>query len=128
MITPVMFYAFAVIAFLLGAYTFLDNNNRVFGHIITSVTSMILFFMLGVNLMGGTVGDSYPVSINETVNNSTTTLEYSTITVPMVDNGISWFFIMCGVGMLVISLMAALEVIREARSGGGQEPSGDWYE
>lgn len=126
MITPLMFWVFAVIGAVLAVYVFIDNQNRVFGHVFAAVVATVLFFLLGVNLMGGNVGEEFPVSVNETVNNTTTLFTYSTVTVAMQDSGISWFFIFLGVVMLIVTIMASLEIAGEVVGRSGLSTDDGW--
>jgi len=123
MIPPFMFWGLAAGALVLSIYTFLDNQNRVFGHIFCGVAATIMWFLLGVNVMGGNVGETVPVASNLTTENATVAYTYTSITVPMMDTGIGWVFIFFGVVMILITLLAVIEVIDELT--GGDFPSGD---
>jgi len=117
MIPPFLFWGLSAGALVLSVYSFLDNQNRIFGHIFTGVTATILWFLLGVNVMGGNVGDVVPVATNQTTNNTSLSYSYTTITIPMMDTGLGWVFVFLGVVMLIVTLLAVIEIVGEMAGG-----------
>lgn len=114
-----MLWAMVGIGAILVVYSFIDNENRVFGHIFTAGIAMVLFFLLGSMVLSGNVGDIEVAELNRTTVNSTVSYAYTTVTVPMEYPAIGWVFIFIGVVMLLFVIMAIVEIVREAADNRG---------
>lgn len=113
MIPTLIFYTLLAIAGGMCLYVFADNQNRVYGHIFVAVAAIILFFLLGTNILIGNVGDIKSVATNQTTVNSTVSYTYSTITVPYESAVVGWFLIFCGIGMILITILFVLELLND---------------
>lgn len=113
MITPFMFWALAAIGGVLTLYVFVDSENRIMGHIFAAIVATVLFFLLGVTIITGNVGDVHAVASNQTTINATLEYAYSTVSVPVQDTAIGYLFIFMGVFMLIVTVLAGLEIVSE---------------
>jgi hypothetical protein len=65
--------------------------------------------------------------MNRTVVNSTVEYTYTTISIPMDYPAVGWVFIFIGVVALIFTIMAVVEVLRDALSGGFNKQSEEEY-
>ena len=70
-----MFWGLVGVAAILAVYSFLDNNNRILGHVFAAGIAMVLLFLLGVTMVSGNVGDVHTVAANQTTVNETVSYE-----------------------------------------------------
>jgi membrane-bound metal-dependent hydrolase YbcI (DUF457 family) len=121
MITPIIFWFLAAVGFVLVIYTFLDSENRIYGHVFAGVIATILFFLLGTTMITGNVGEVQAIATAKTTVNSTATYVYTTATIPLQDTSVGYLFIFLAVFALIVTTMAVIEVVREFTSGEGYE-------
>lgn len=121
MITPLIFWFLAAVGFGLIVYMFLDSENRIFGHVFAGVIATMLFFLLGITMISGNVGEVQAIATNKTTINSTASYVYTTATIPLQDTGVGYLFIFIGVFALLVTVMAVIEVVRDFSSGDGYE-------
>jgi hypothetical protein len=126
-ITTFILWVLSAIGAALFIYSFIDNENRVFGHVFASGIAMVLFFLLGSMVLSGNVGDTEVAEMNRTVVNSTVEYTYTTISIPMDYPAVGWVFIFIGVVALIFTIMVVVEVLRDALSGGFNKQSEEEY-
>jgi uncharacterized integral membrane protein len=112
-----MFWVLAVIGAIFAAYAFVDNSNRIMGHIITGILATIIFFLLALTMIAGNVADVQSVAITQVTNNTTVDYTYSTVEIPMQDIPVGYAFLFAGVIMLVITVLAVLELMSDMVHG-----------
>jgi len=112
-----MFWGLAGIAAALAIYSFIDNNNRLLGHVFCAGIAMVLLFLLGVSMVSGNVGDVHAVAVNQTTVNSTATYEYSTMEVASQDTAVGYLFVFFGVGVLIYFILLVLELFGDIAAG-----------
>lgn len=117
MITTLMFWGLVAVAAVLTVYSFIDNNNRILGHVFSAGIAMVLLFLLGVTMITGNVGEVHAVAVNETTVNSTLSYTYSTVEVASQDTGVGYLFVFFGVGMLIYFILLMLEIISDISVG-----------
>lgn len=117
MITTLMFWGLVGVAAVLAVYSFIDNNNRILGHVFAAGIAMVLLFLLGVSMVAGNVGEVHTVAANQTTVNETVSYEYSTIEVASQDTSVGYLFIFFGVGMLIYFILLVLELFGEIIAG-----------
>lgn len=95
-------------------YSFADNENRNYLHIVSAGISMLLAFVAGVVLMTGMVTadvivTSESVTVNESVYGT-----YAVEHVAITDTAVGWFWIFVGVVMLIITILGTIEALSES--------------
>ena len=117
MISTAILWVMAAIGAVLFVYSFIDNDNRVLGHIFASGVAMVLFFLLGSLVLSGNVGDVEGAELTRTTVNATVEYTYTTVTVPMEYPAVGWVFVFLAVIMLIFIIMAIIEIVRESVDG-----------
>jgi hypothetical protein len=117
MITTMMFWGLAGLAAILAGYSFIDNDNRILGHVFCAGVVIVLLFLLGITMITGSVGDYQAVAVNETTINATVSYTYDTIFVASQDRSVGYLFIGGGVGMLIYFILLILELFGEIAAG-----------
>jgi len=94
-------------------YTFIDNENRNYMHVYSAVIAVILSFLLAVSLTNGFITDAHVLTDKEVTVNSSVLSTHLVEHIAVTDTGWSWFFAFLGVMMLIISVLSAIEAVRE---------------
>jgi len=111
MLTPLIFWCLAGIGIVLAVYSFIDNDNRILGHIFTGIVATVLFFLLGITMISGNVVESSPVAATLTTVNSTVQYTYTTVTTTVQDTAVGYLFVFFGVALLIVTFLHALELV-----------------
>lgn len=111
-------------AVVLALYTFYDNENRLYGNIVSCALCWIICFMLALMISGGTIVAIEQVPQTQTTINETTTSVYTSAQTPVVDAGLSYLFAAFGLIMLVYNALLIFDIIfhvQETTFSGGYE-------
>jgi hypothetical protein len=120
LITVAVFWVLAAIDVGLLGYAFVDHHNRLYGNVFASGISIILSFLLALNIMGGTVGEIRSVA-NTTSVNGTTVYGYVDLIVPIRDSSIGYLFAFIGILALIMTVVFVIGAVRENLGGGDDE-------
>lgn len=112
-ISPLGFVLLAGMDFALVFYTWIDNANRNYFHIVASIAAVILSFMCGVFLITGYITEDFVVSDTEVPVNESIMSTYIVLQGQIIDHGMGYYFIFIGVIMMIIGILAGIEAIRE---------------
>ena len=96
MITTGIAIFLMVAALTLALYTFFDNENRLYGNIVSCGICWIICFMLAMMYSGGIIMQIDQVPESQTLINNTTTFIYTPAQTPVVDVGMSYLFAIFG--------------------------------
>jgi PKD repeat protein len=116
-ISPFGFVVLACIDIGVILYGFADNENRNYMHVFAFIIGTIISFLLGMFLITGYVSEEFVVTAAEVTVNSSVLSTYETQLVPVSDAGFGFLFIFIGVLMLIYSVLASLEAMREIMGG-----------
>jgi len=108
--------AFVVLMFMvcgLTLYTFADNANRNYLYIATAAIAMILAFLCGTFLITGYITEDFVVTDVEASINESVLSTYAVHQAQIIDIGTGYFFTFWGVVMLIITILAVIELLRE---------------
>lgn len=111
-------------ALVLALYTFWDNENRLYGNIVSCALCWIICFMLAMMFSGGTIVQIEQVPETQmTVDNITTSVYTSTQT-PVIDTGVAYLFGAFGLIMLIYNALLVFDIVfnvHEQTFSGGYE-------
>jgi PKD repeat protein len=116
-LSPFAFVVLACINAGLYLYTFIDNENRNYYYIYTAIGCTILSFLLAMFLLNGFISESFVVTASETTINTSVYSVHTVNHIPITDVSFAYLFGLIGCIMLVITVLAVIEAIREISEG-----------
>ncbi len=116
-LSPFAFVVLACINAGLYLYTFIDNENRNYYYIYTAIGCTILSFLLAMFLLNGFISESFVVTASETTVNASVYSVHTVNHIPITDVSFAYLFGLIGCIMLVITVLAVIEAIREISEG-----------
>jgi PKD repeat protein len=116
-LSPFAFVVLAAIDAGLYLYTFIDNENRNYYYIYTAIACAILSFLLSMFLLNGFITESFVVTASETTVNTSVYSTHMVNHIPITDVSFAYVFALIGVIMIVITILASIEALREISEG-----------
>lgn len=116
-LSPFAFVVLATVNAGLWLYTFIDNENRNYYYIYTAIACTILSFLLAMFLLNGFISESFVVTASETTINTSVYSTHMVNHVPITDVSFAYLFGFIGCVMMVITVLAVIEAIREISEG-----------
>lgn len=98
-------------AVVLALYTFYDNENRLYGNIVSCGLCWIICFMLAMMFTGGTIVQIEQVPQTQITINETMTAVYVSAQTPVVDNGVGYLFGLFGLIMMIYNALLVFDIV-----------------